>query len=141
MIDVRAGDTVFVVYQGRRGDSEEKTSNEKVVRVGRKYAYIKPGPHFELPFCRKTGVSVHDINSNARANGHGFNVYSSEAYYRKRQFDEFEKLRLQNRIVDRNGKLVDLSPEVVEMIHAVLDSKVSREDRDGWAEHVRETGR
>jgi hypothetical protein len=80
---VKAGDNVFVVWQRRRGQSDENVGAEEVVRVGRKYAYISRYSR-EQAFCRKTGRSAHG-DSNARRNGYGFDVYLREEDYRKEQ--------------------------------------------------------
>lgn len=121
---LKVGDPVFVVWQRRRGDTEERSGFETVVRVGRKYAYIKRYRYGDVePFCRKTGCSVHNRDCNARANGYGFDVYLNEEAYRKEQFDIAERIRLQRRLVHQHWhRLVDLSPEVVNRIHVVLDS-------------------
>ncbi len=120
--DLKAGDRVFVVWQRRRGQAEERAGIETVVRVGRKYAYIKEYSQ-EAAFCRKTGCSVHDRDSNARANGYGFDVYLREEDYRKEQFDAKEKQRLEKRIVGSFGRLVNLRPEIVDKFNDILDGE------------------
>lgn len=121
--DLKVGDTVFVVYQSRRGDKgERRTTHEVITKVGRKYGYFG-SDRFERPFCLCTGKSHHSTDCNARANAFGFDVYRHEVDYTKEQRDASELKRLRSRLFDeyqRSG-LVALSPDVVEKIHAVLD--------------------
>ena len=120
--DLKVGDQIFVVWQRRRGQKEERSRVETVVRVGRKYAYIEQYSR-EAAFCRNTGRSVHDRDSNARANGYGFDVYLREEDYRKEQFNATEKRRLEKRIVGSYGRLVDLRPEIVDKFNDILDAE------------------
>lgn len=119
---IKAGDQVFVVWQRRRRQTEERTETKTVVRVGRKYGYIKAYSQ-DAAFCLKTGRSVHGNDCNARANGYGFDVYLREEDYRKQQRDAAEKQRLEKRIVGSFGRLVALSPEVVDKFNAILDAE------------------
>lgn len=120
--DLKAGDQVFVVRQRGRYSKEEQSGIETVSRVGRKYAYIKRRFE-EVAFCRKTGMSVHDRDCNARANGLGFDVYLCEEDYRNKQFNDQERARLEKRILGPFGRLVALSPDVVNKINSILDSE------------------
>lgn len=120
--DLKAGDTVFVVYQQRRRDkSEPRTENEIVTKVGTKYAYLDAGIVSRKAFDRKTGKSVHAGDFNARSNGFGFDVYLCELDYRTEQAEESEFARLNNRLRGRFGQTVDLPPAAVTEIHSVLD--------------------
>lgn len=120
--DLKVGDEVFVVNQKRRHGDVRSTTNAKIVRVGRKYAYIKPYGHAELPFCRESGCSVHTDDSNARVNGFGFDVYRSQADYEAEELAAAEFLRLQARICSPFNGLRKLPPGIVFDIHAVLDA-------------------
>lgn len=118
--ELKVGDTVFVVQQNRRGDTGERTSFETVTKVGRRYAHINVHG-VELPFYLSTGISAHKA-CNARENGCGFDVYVNEEEYRQKQFNAMEKARLEKRIVDRWGKLVDdLPSHVVDKFNDILD--------------------
>lgn len=122
LTNIKAGDTVYVVWQrSRRHKGPAKQSEETVLRVGRKYGYINPYGD-EEPFHLSTGASHHDAESNARCNGFGFDVYRSKDEYEKEQHNEREFLRLQERLVERHGRLVRLPLEAVQMIHEVLDN-------------------
>ena len=118
--DLKVGDEVFVVQQKSRYNTEERTSVEKVARVGRKYNYIMRGFQ-ELPFCRNTGQSVHNPDHNTRANGQGFDVYLCEPTYRQLQYDAAQKRKLDKRIVGRWNGLVSLPPDIVNKINTLLD--------------------
>jgi hypothetical protein len=117
---VEVGTQVFVVQQRPRNSTEERVSWEAVSRVGRKYGYIQRFSREER-FELSTGLSVHG-DCNARANGYGFDVYVSEDEYRRVQHADGERRRLQERLVDRFGRLqADVSDEAVAAIHAILD--------------------
>lgn len=120
--DLKVGDEVFVVNQKRRHGGDRGTTNAKIVRVGRKYAYIKPYGYAELPFCRESGYSVHTDDSNARVNGFGFDVYRSQADYEAEELAAAEFLRLQSRICFPFYGLKKLPPDIVGAIHAALDT-------------------
>jgi hypothetical protein len=118
--DVREGTRVFVVHQRPRHATEERVEWKTVVRVGRKYGYIKRFSREER-FDLRTGFSTHG-DCNARANRNGFDVYVSEDEYRRVQHADAERRRLQERIVDRLGRLKsDVSDDAVAAIHAILD--------------------
>jgi hypothetical protein len=119
--DLKVGDTVFVVWQCRRGQPEERTSTETIRKVGRKYAYIERYRREEA-FFRDTGESW-DGDSRTRINGYGFDVYPCEADYRRKQFELAEKARLSSRLTDRWGRLVDLHPSIVDKLNDILDSE------------------
>ena len=117
------GDSVFVVYQKQRHKSELRTETAVVTKVGRKYASIGEGWN-EKKFDLETGASVHKPDSNARTNGFGFDVYMTEADYQAKVHVDSEFARLQERMLMRPmARLNKLSPEVVQKIHAILDSE------------------
>ena len=118
--DLKVGDTVFVVHQLLRTKKEHRTEEKTVIKVGRQYAYLAGG-YYDMQFSRETGASVHPKDCNARANGYGFDVYLSRCDWEKLVADTEAKQRLQKRLVRCYGTLVDLSPEVVGRIHAILD--------------------
>lgn len=119
--DLKVGDTVFVVRQRRRGEKEHRTEELTVEKVGRQYAYLDGG-YYDVPFCRDTGQSVHKKDCNARSNGYGFDVYLCRGEWEKMFIEKDAKQRLQKRLVKPHwGGLVDLAPEVVDRIHAILD--------------------
>jgi len=120
------GDVVCVVDQRRRGSLEPEPRSEQVVRVGRKFGYIK-GYGDDRPFDLATGVSHHK-EGNARANGYGFDVYKSEADYIQEVFRASEFRRLKQRLISGySSSLVNLSHECVSKIHAVLDEELKGE--------------
>jgi hypothetical protein len=118
----KAGQQVFVVHQvpRQRTGSSGQSYHAEVLRVGTKYCYLRIHGRDE-PFDWRTGRSA-DKDYRVRANGLGFDVYDSKAEWAKQQFDAARLSRLKERIVCRNGwALVDMPPECVERIHAVLD--------------------
>ena len=120
MKDIKKGDNVFVVSQRRPHSTvEPRTGMETVVRVGRKYGYIERYGQ-EVPFSLETGYSEHK-DCNARRNGYGFDVYASEEEYRLKQHNAAEKDRLMKRIVGPWGKLIELPPDAVNEMNAILD--------------------
>ena len=116
---LKGGDKVFVVYQNRRGQTEERSEILPVSRVGRTYGYIERYGA-ECPFYLLDGISHHK-DQNARANKYGFDVYPSEECYRNVMHSKSEMARLKGRIADRYNGLKKLSPDVVQSIHKVLD--------------------
>ena len=120
--DVKVGDVVFVAYQVRRRESQRVARPETVARVGRKYGYLSTEFRDEKKFDLETGVSVHDKDCNARANGMGFDVYRSEDDYIIEQFNDNQRKRLQSRLVTSFGRIVDLPPDVVNELHGILDN-------------------
>ena len=118
---IKAGDTVFVVYQRSRLAPPNESEYKEVVRVGRQYGYIKRYS-LELPFHLDSGVSHHK-NSNDRSNGYGFDVYVSEEEYRKERHEADELARLKKRLTGSTFTtfMMELSPEAVQQIHAILD--------------------
>lgn len=121
---LKVGDKVFVVKQNSRfrNDQPRQTFKAEIEKLGRKYGYIKAGC-FRGAFCLQTGKSHHNENSNARANGFGFDVYESEEDYLREQRRVQQLSRLQERLVSRHGKLYHLAPHVVELIHQLLDEE------------------
>lgn len=119
--NLKVGDTVFVVHQRRRGQTEERSEHMQVIRIGRKYAYVEKHNREEV-FCLDTGNSVHK-DDTTRANGYGFDVYLCEDDYRTMQRDSTEFSRLQNRLLHpvHSYRIIDLSPMIVTAIHEILD--------------------
>lgn len=123
--NIKVGDTVFVVYQKSRHSQPKEPTLEKVVRVGKKYGYIERHGR-EAPFYLDSGISYHK-ESNERVNGYGFDVYASEEDYRKEKHEADEFNRLQSRLIsDSWRRLVDLPPDAVQKIHAILDALQER---------------
>lgn len=124
--DLGVGDTIFVANQNsrweKRQDLPRETSTQTITRVGRKYAYFQDGRE-EKKFDRKTGVSWHSPDSNARANGYGFDVYLDEQTYAKTLHEQAEAKRLQTRLVGSFGQIYELSPSAVQRIHQILDEE------------------
>lgn len=118
--DIQIGDVVFVAYQQRRCESQQRTEMKPVVKVGRKYGYLREG-HCEERFDLETGLSVHHPDSNGRANGFGFDVYLSENDFFAKQFRDKQRARLQERLIKNFGRLADLPHDVVNKIHEILD--------------------
>lgn len=112
--DLKVGDTVFVVYQKRRGDKECKTETLPVVKVGRKYGYIDRYCRQES-FCLNSGKSVYSYFR--------FDVYHSEAEFRQHEHTRTEFRRLAERIVlpYSSRHIVDLPHDAVVAIHKILD--------------------
>lgn len=120
---LKVGDTVFVVHQRRRrGDKEDRTEESVVEKIGTKYAYIKQYREL-VPFNKKTGISVHDPNHNARQNGYGFDVYRKAEDWLLVKTTEEERARLRPRLVDSWGRPHPFSRDVVMKIHAILDAE------------------
>lgn len=119
---LKVGDTVFVVHQRQR-HRELQTEEGVIDRVGTKYAYLKRGQHWSMPFCKKTGISVHDRDSNARSNGYGFDVYRKKEDWLLVNKTAKELARLKPRLVDSWGRPHPFSLDVVMKIHAILDAE------------------
>lgn len=124
--EIKAGDTVFVVNQQRRhSEKPPETTHATVTRVGRKYGYFDRG-YREEKFDLQTGYSV-SSDCNARANRYGFDVYLNEGEYIDQQHAASERRRLQERLIDRHGRLVDeLSRQAIAAIHEILDKEQQR---------------
>ena len=119
---LKAGDEVYLVNQSKRLNP---AGYIEVVRVGRKYGYIKRYGRQE-PFDLLTGQSVHNDDSNARYNGWGFDVLPSEEAYRAHIATIEAKTRLVTRLEalrfnKYSSTLEKASPELVADLHAVLD--------------------
>jgi hypothetical protein len=119
--DLKAGDTIFVVQQRRRGDKEDRTSTEVVTRVGTKYAYYEQYNR-EQPFHRTNGESAHK-EWNERVNGFGFDVYLCEEEWRAKVHENEQYALLKKRLMGNWG-LKPLPYEAVKRIHEVLDEWV-----------------
>lgn len=117
--DLKAGDEVFVVFQGRRGGYGGEREVKDVVRVGRKYGYIHRYGR-DLKFNLEHGRSEHG-DDNARINGYGFDVYLCEQDYISEQLKKAEMNQLSNRIVSSFGRLVNIPSEAVAAINKILD--------------------
>lgn len=121
--DLKVGDTIFVVKQQDRwrteNDKPVETSFEIVTKVGRKYAYFERG-RLEYCFCLDSGASIHKDN-NARSNGYGFDVFHNLGEYNDKLHQEERFKLLSERLLGRNGRLIDLDPAIVESIHDTLD--------------------
>ena len=119
---LKPGDQVYIVPQGKRSG---EPCFIQVVSVGRKYGYIKES-FYEEPFDLFTGQSVHNKVSNARYNGHGFDVWPSKEAYDAHIATIEASTRLATRLssLRRNQyspTLNNASPELVADLHAVLD--------------------
>lgn len=114
----KQGQQVYVVHRKRRHGGGGQ-SHMDVLRVGTKYCYLLIHGR-EHPFDWRTGFSVHK-ESNARANGFGFDVYDSQDDYDKQQRAISQARRLQKRMVGAFGQVKFLAAECVDKIHAVLD--------------------
>jgi hypothetical protein len=119
---LKAGDEVYLVHQSKRLNP---AGYIEVVRVGRKYGYIERYGRPE-PFDLFTGRSVHGADSNARSNGHGFDVWPSEEAYRAHIVTIEANIRLVKRLKalchgQYSSTLDKASPELVADLHAVLD--------------------
>jgi len=120
---IKPGDSVFVVYQKRRGQSEIKTCMAEVAKVGRKFGYLQVG-YAEQKFCLDTGKSQHPEDCNARSNGYGFDVYQDEEHFRAVEAADSNRRRLPVRLVDNWGRILNrINDETIADIHAILDAK------------------
>lgn len=121
LANLKAGDTVFVVWQRSKFSRDEppRTTCETVTKVGRKYGYIG-NDYRPQPFWLHNGHSAHK-ESNCRANGFGFDVYATEQEWLAKQHQSAERERLKERLVTRWGGLVELPHEAIEAIHKALD--------------------
>ena len=117
MRGMKAGDMVFVVPQRRNWEPYETT----IVRVGRKYGYINERCcGGESPYDLSSGVSVHG-DCNARINRHGFDVYRTREEFEIVNHRRWEFERLDSRLVGNRSRLIELPPDAVERMHAILD--------------------
>ncbi len=107
---------VFVAPQKQRHGPVPVPYSATVVRVGSIYGYIEKAGT-ERPFYLWNGKSYHK-DTNARANGFGFDVYASEQEYLKETHERSESYRLAKRL--RHCQ-INLPAEAVAAIHAVLD--------------------
>lgn len=119
---IKPGDQVYIV-PGKRSSGE--TGFTEVLRVGKKYGYIKRR-FYEEPFNLLTGNSVDHKDSNARHNGYGFDVWPSEEAYRAHIATTEANTRLVTRLEalrfnKYSSTLEKASPELVADLHAVLD--------------------
>lgn len=126
---LKVGDSIFVVQQKKRGDTEHQTSHEIVSKVGVKYAFFVDAKWgTEYKFCKHTGQSAHSRDSNARSNGYGFDVYLSGDEWLAETHAHDEHRRLSDRICDRWGRLKPLPHEAVVAIHKIIDEWVDESE-------------
>lgn len=130
--DLQPGDEVFVVW-GRRYEPNNK-KHETISRIGREYGYIQSWRQ-DYRFSLDTGFSVDQKDSNARANGRGFEVYLTEEAYRKKEYEEAEVKRLVDRLgfhrthggaFDAQRVFSRLHPNTISALHAQLDLDETR---------------
>lgn len=119
--DLKVNDTVFVVFTGTRYGSVDRAQNMKVVKVGRKYAYIQRYSSQLSAFDLETGRSVHRDGGGPTMNGPRFSVYLQEDEYRTKIRNEAERDRLRKRLQNNGYGIIDLSPMTVACLHEVLD--------------------
>ena len=119
MKKLKVGDMVFVVYQTKRRSTEPpRMRDAQVVRIGKKYGYCDDGIG-EKCFRLSDWQSVHE-DSNARCNGYGFDVYESRQEYERIEHERSEYSRLVARMKRDSYSMIELPPDAVEKIHAVL---------------------
>jgi len=119
--NLKVGDKVWVQPQEARYSATKEGEYIPVEKLGRKYAYLAKG-FGDKAFCLKTGHSHHPSFENARANGCGFDVYPTQEDYFNAIHAKDESKRLWKRLEKRHWRLiVDLPPQAVSEIHAVLD--------------------
>lgn len=126
------GQMVYVVFGRKRGSGGEL---HRVVRVGKKYAYICPyGGNEEEPFSLDSW-QFHDSEGNANQNGYGFDVYESKEDYERQKTLFRERSRLSERIGSdlyySAGLLNRLPHDAVMKIHAILDEVEAGKVEDG----------
>jgi hypothetical protein len=130
LMDVKVGDSVFIVPQKQRWGQQQEGFTAVVSSVARKYAIAKTDGQWVREYCfhRNCGASKEAPDSNERANGYGFDVYHSEDEYRKAVQAANEKEELIRRL-DRgfSVEIRRLPPEAVREIIAILDRCAERE--------------
>jgi hypothetical protein len=116
---------VFVVFQQSRWEVNKKAPVRalylKLNKVGRTYGYVVDA-FDDRPFNLSDGKSHHK-ECNTRANGYGFDVYSSKEEYEQIIADAKDYAYLKKRLLGDSYYLVKLSPAKVKAIHAILDQK------------------
>ena len=122
---MKAGDKVVVVRQSRRFEkSTPKPETGTITRVGCKYGYVQFGGYeTAVRFRLDNGESSDPRDGNARSNGLGFDVYSSESEWKegKRQRDALKNL---SHRIHRHGALERLSAAAVDRINAIMDEEL-----------------
>lgn len=127
--ELKVGDRCYVAYQlsryGRASEQKRKQQYVTISKVGRKYAYFgdmrRPSR-----FCRDTGQSVDERDSNERSNGLGFDVYLTKELYDQFQYQSDERKRLASRLgiaYNTQKSLEKLSHDAVIAIHTILDEQ------------------
>lgn len=116
---LKVGDTVYVVDQDGRYTKGEKYEAQ-IVKMGNKYGYISENGT-ENKFCLETGCSYHGFDSNARYNGHGFDVYLSKSEHEEylAYLENLEKVK--NLLVGNFGNIKNISPEKAAKILEILE--------------------
>lgn len=125
LVDLKAGDTVWVVrqvdalFRARGMEVKPRQYQATVSKIGRTYAYLRNNERFKIE--NGESHSPTGDNFNNRANGLGFDVYRSKEEYDKHVQDTIAADELKQRLVDRFGNLYDLPPICVQKVHEVLD--------------------
>ncbi len=123
---LKPGNTVFVVHQAKRNETERRVEAVPVVKVGRKYGYVAPRFGNQGKFELDTGRSWHK-EPYERGNGCGFDVYLREEDWQREQNESRRFRELAVRLCATNAyALKKLPPHVVEAIHKVLDESEVR---------------
>lgn len=130
--DVKVGDAVWIKPQHSRWGGDQPGFIAEVCKVARVYARACIGSGYATTyheFHRDTGASKEKPDSNARANGFGFDVYHSEDEFKKELQAANEKKALIRRL-DRGFavEIRKLPPEAVREITAILDRHAEREE-------------
>jgi hypothetical protein len=116
---------VFVVFQQNRWQINNKAPVRalylKVNKVGRTYGYVVDAFN-DRQFNLSDGKSHHK-EGMVRANGYGFDVYSSKEEYEEQLANFKAYTDLKKRLLDGAHCLIQLSPAKVKAIHAILDQK------------------
>jgi hypothetical protein len=120
MKKLKVGDVVFVVDQTKRhSTTPPRMRDAQIVRIGKKYGYCDDGIEDKC-FGLSSWQSVHG-DCNARTNGFGFDVYESRQEYERATHARNEYSRLAARLKRDSYSIIELPPDAVQKIHAVLD--------------------
>lgn len=121
--DVKAGDTICVVWQRPDRSNSAPIIEERVVeKVGTRYLYFTRHGWNIIKIDMDTGMSVHD-DTCVRSNGRGCNAYVNESVYLQEQEAKKQLTALERRLTGRanGGLLAGIPHRAVMKIHAVLD--------------------